>query len=141
MSKIIKLATELVPEVAQSVANEAKELLDMRAVRMVVPCNFPVGCIPKLHVHRGERDGPARVRPRLLPLRPQLIRRAAERAVAGLRRAYLRSCVPPERGQLRRGQQDVRPRTCTIHPPGDNNALFITAKLVHMTQHAYGVMA
>jgi phospholipase/lecithinase/hemolysin len=46
MAESIKLATELVFEVAESIENAARELLDMGAVRMVIPGNFPIGCVP-----------------------------------------------------------------------------------------------
>jgi hypothetical protein len=105
MSKIIKLATELVPEVAQSVANEAKELLDMRAVRMVVPCNFPVGCIPKLHVHRGEDP---------LAYDPDFCLSVLN-SFAELQNAPWRACVGRTSGPACRGSADnfdVGSRTC-----------------------------
>jgi hypothetical protein len=105
----------------------------MGAVRMVIPCNFPVGCIRKLHVRR-DRDGPARVRPRRLPHRPQLIRRAAERAVTGVLRSARTS--GPARGRVRVGGGKEPQDVSTIHPrvektgdqTGDKNEL---ARTVH----------
>ncbi|KAL6634026.1 hypothetical protein ACP70R_026697 [Stipagrostis hirtigluma subsp. patula] len=42
----VEQAVGLVPHVVQSIANAAKELLEMGAVRMVIPGNFPIGCVP-----------------------------------------------------------------------------------------------
>ncbi|KAL6899637.1 hypothetical protein ACP4OV_006295 [Aristida adscensionis] len=44
--KSVAQAVALVPEVVQSITDAAKELLEMGAVRMVIPGNFPVGCVP-----------------------------------------------------------------------------------------------
>ncbi|CAD6243706.1 unnamed protein product [Miscanthus lutarioriparius] len=39
-------AMALVPDVVRSVTSAARELLDMGATRVVIPGNFPLGCVP-----------------------------------------------------------------------------------------------
>ncbi|XP_027160234.1 acetylajmalan esterase-like [Coffea eugenioides] len=38
--------TSLVPEVVQSITNAIKRVIDFGATRIIVPGNFPIGCIP-----------------------------------------------------------------------------------------------
>ncbi|KQK00237.1 hypothetical protein BRADI_3g48097v3 [Brachypodium distachyon] len=49
-------AMALVPEVVQSVLDAARELLEMGATRMVIPGNFPVGCVPSYLSAVDEKD-------------------------------------------------------------------------------------
>ncbi|XP_020094051.1 GDSL esterase/lipase At5g03980-like [Ananas comosus] len=44
--KPIQEVATIVPYVVGSIITAAKELLDMGAVRLVIPGNFPIGCIP-----------------------------------------------------------------------------------------------
>uniref|UniRef100_A0A0E0CN10 Glycosyl transferase family 3 N-terminal domain-containing protein n=1 Tax=Oryza meridionalis TaxID=40149 RepID=A0A0E0CN10_9ORYZ len=46
MIESVATAVDLVPEVVQCIANAAKEVLDMGATRVVIPGNFPLGCVP-----------------------------------------------------------------------------------------------
>ncbi|VAH07184.1 unnamed protein product [Triticum turgidum subsp. durum] len=54
-------ALSLVPEVVQSVADAAKEVLDMGATRMVIPGNFPIGCMPS-YLTAATASSPASLR-------------------------------------------------------------------------------
>uniref|UniRef100_A0A0E0G9K6 Esterase n=1 Tax=Oryza nivara TaxID=4536 RepID=A0A0E0G9K6_ORYNI len=46
MIESVATAVDLVPEVVQSIASAAKEVLDMGATRVVIPGNLPLGCVP-----------------------------------------------------------------------------------------------
>ena len=46
----------LVPLVVKSITGAAKELLDMGATRMVIPGNFPLGCVPSYLEAVNETD-------------------------------------------------------------------------------------
>ncbi|KAM3410362.1 hypothetical protein ACQJBY_002521 [Aegilops geniculata] len=54
-------ALSLVPEVVQSIADAAKEVLDMGATRMVIPGNFPIGCLPS-YLSAATASSPASLR-------------------------------------------------------------------------------
>ncbi|KAL6634023.1 hypothetical protein ACP70R_026694 [Stipagrostis hirtigluma subsp. patula] len=49
-------AMVLVPEVVRSITSTARELLDMGATRVVIPGNFPLGCVPSYLAAVDERD-------------------------------------------------------------------------------------
>ncbi|XP_025822125.1 acetylajmalan esterase-like [Panicum hallii] len=49
-------ATALVPDVVRSVTSAARELLDMGATRLVIPGNFPLGCVPSYMSAVDEKD-------------------------------------------------------------------------------------
>ncbi|KAF0936136.1 hypothetical protein E2562_038862 [Oryza meyeriana var. granulata] len=49
----------LVPKVVQSVKSAAKEVLDMGATRVVIPGNFPLGCVPSYLAAVNETDSAA----------------------------------------------------------------------------------
>uniref|UniRef100_J3KUI5 Uncharacterized protein n=1 Tax=Oryza brachyantha TaxID=4533 RepID=J3KUI5_ORYBR len=49
----------LVPEVVRSVTSAARELLDMGATRVVIPGNFPLGCVPSYLEAVNEEDAAA----------------------------------------------------------------------------------
>lgn len=44
--KTLKEAFQLVPEVIQTIKNAVKEVIELGAVNVVVPGNFPIGCVP-----------------------------------------------------------------------------------------------
>ncbi|KAM0861938.1 hypothetical protein ACQ4PT_045583 [Festuca glaucescens] len=46
----------LVPQVLESITSAAKELLDMGATRLVIPGNFPLGCVPSYLSAVNEKD-------------------------------------------------------------------------------------
>ncbi|TVU28709.1 hypothetical protein EJB05_20239, partial [Eragrostis curvula] len=46
----------LVPDVVRSVTDAARELLDMGATRLVIPGNFPLGCVPSYMSAANEKD-------------------------------------------------------------------------------------
>ena len=46
----------LVPQVVKSITSAAKELLDMGATRLVIPGNFPLGCVPSYLSAVDEKD-------------------------------------------------------------------------------------
>ncbi|TVU29367.1 hypothetical protein EJB05_20931 [Eragrostis curvula] len=170
MAKSIALATELVPQVVQSVANAAKELLDMGAVRLVIPGNFPIGCVPSYLATANITDPLAfDADGCLAPLNAfaELHNAALRDAVAALRRAYPRAVIAYAdyfaaylRGARALGFDAARARTaCCGAGAGAYNfeagtmcgapgaaacadpGAFVSWDGVHMTQHAYGVMA
>ncbi|KAM0844290.1 hypothetical protein ACQ4PT_057159 [Festuca glaucescens] len=49
-------AMALVPGVVQSILSTAKEVLEMGATRMVIPGNFPLGCVPSYLSAASEED-------------------------------------------------------------------------------------
>ncbi|CAO2046316.1 unnamed protein product [Urochloa humidicola] len=49
-------AVALVPDVVRSVTDAAREVLDMGATRVVIPGNFPLGCVPSYMSAAGETD-------------------------------------------------------------------------------------
>ncbi|KAF0933582.1 hypothetical protein E2562_018826 [Oryza meyeriana var. granulata] len=49
----------LVPKVVQSVISAAREVLDMGATRVVIPGNFPLGCVPSYLAAVNETDSAA----------------------------------------------------------------------------------
>uniref|UniRef100_J3LEM5 Esterase n=1 Tax=Oryza brachyantha TaxID=4533 RepID=J3LEM5_ORYBR len=49
----------LVPEVVRSVTSAAREVLDMGATRVVIPGNFPLGCVPSYLEAVNEEDAAA----------------------------------------------------------------------------------
>ncbi|XP_039787252.1 GDSL esterase/lipase At5g03980-like [Panicum virgatum] len=49
-------ATALVPDVVRSVTSAARELLDMGATRLVIPGNFPLGCVPSYMAAVDDKD-------------------------------------------------------------------------------------
>jgi phospholipase/lecithinase/hemolysin len=49
-------AMALVPDVVRSVTDAARELLDMGATRLVIPGNFPLGCVPSYMSAVNEKD-------------------------------------------------------------------------------------
>jgi phospholipase/lecithinase/hemolysin len=49
-------AMALVPDVVRSVTSAARELLDMGATRVVIPGNFPLGCVPSYMAAVNETD-------------------------------------------------------------------------------------
>ncbi|TVU29429.1 hypothetical protein EJB05_20994, partial [Eragrostis curvula] len=49
-------ATVLVPDVVHSITSAARELLDMGATRLVIPGNFPLGCVPSYMSAANEKD-------------------------------------------------------------------------------------
>ncbi|RLN09493.1 acetylajmalan esterase-like [Panicum miliaceum] len=49
-------ATALVPDVVRAVTSAARELLDMGATRLVIPGNFPLGCVPSYMAAVDEKD-------------------------------------------------------------------------------------
>ncbi|OEL13334.1 GDSL esterase/lipase [Dichanthelium oligosanthes] len=49
-------AMALVPDVVRSVTSTARELLDMGATRLVIPGNFPLGCVPSYMSAVNETD-------------------------------------------------------------------------------------
>ncbi|RCV06985.1 hypothetical protein SETIT_1G207800v2 [Setaria italica] len=49
-------ALALVPDVVRSVTGAARELLDMGATRVVIPGNFPLGCVPSYMSAANETD-------------------------------------------------------------------------------------
>ncbi|KAK3154534.1 hypothetical protein QOZ80_2BG0191770 [Eleusine coracana subsp. coracana] len=49
-------AMVLVPEVVRSITSAARELLDMGATRLVIPGNFPLGCVPSYLSAANEKD-------------------------------------------------------------------------------------
>jgi phospholipase/lecithinase/hemolysin len=49
-------AMTLVPEVVQSILSTAREVLEMGATRMVIPGNFPIGCVPSYLSAVNEKD-------------------------------------------------------------------------------------
>ncbi|XP_004955062.1 acetylajmalan esterase [Setaria italica] len=49
-------AMALVPDVVRSVTDAARELLDMGATRLVIPGNFPLGCVPSYMSAVNETD-------------------------------------------------------------------------------------
>jgi hypothetical protein len=46
----------LVPDVVRSIMTAARELLDMGATRLVIPGNFPLGCVPGYMSAANEKD-------------------------------------------------------------------------------------
>ena len=51
-------AMALVPDVVRAVTTTARELLDMGATRVVIPGNFPLGCVPS-YMSAVNEKGPA----------------------------------------------------------------------------------
>ncbi|PUZ71378.1 hypothetical protein GQ55_2G308700 [Panicum hallii var. hallii] len=49
-------AVALVPDVVRSITGAARELLDMGAARVVIPGNFPLGCVPSYMAAANETD-------------------------------------------------------------------------------------
>ncbi|XP_062217757.1 acetylajmalan esterase-like [Phragmites australis] len=49
-------AMTLVPDVVSSVTSASRELLDMGATRLVIPGNFPLGCVPSYMAVVNETD-------------------------------------------------------------------------------------
>jgi phospholipase/lecithinase/hemolysin len=49
-------AMALVPDVVRAVTSTARELLDMGATRLVIPGNFPLGCVPSYMSIVNEKD-------------------------------------------------------------------------------------
>ncbi|OEL38696.1 GDSL esterase/lipase [Dichanthelium oligosanthes] len=49
-------AMALVPDVERSVTSTAREILDMGATRLVIPGNFPLGCVPSYMSAVNETD-------------------------------------------------------------------------------------
>ncbi|TVU29428.1 hypothetical protein EJB05_20993, partial [Eragrostis curvula] len=49
-------AMVLVPDVVRSITSAARELLDMGATRLVIPGNFPLGCVPSYMSAANEKD-------------------------------------------------------------------------------------
>ncbi|KAE8818079.1 acetylajmalan esterase-like [Hordeum vulgare] len=85
-------ALSLVPEVVQTIAGAAKEVLDMGATRVVIPGNFPIGCMPS-YLSAATASNPASLRDSYGCLVSfNLLARAhnerLQRAVAELRRSY-----------------------------------------------------
>uniref|UniRef100_A0A0D9VI04 GDSL esterase/lipase n=1 Tax=Leersia perrieri TaxID=77586 RepID=A0A0D9VI04_9ORYZ len=46
MIESVAKAVDLIPDVVKTIVSAAKELLDMGATRVVIPGNFPLGCVP-----------------------------------------------------------------------------------------------
>ncbi|GJM85468.1 hypothetical protein PR202_ga01918 [Eleusine coracana subsp. coracana] len=173
MVKSIELGTELVPEVVQSISNAAKELLDMGAVRLVIPGNFPVGCIPIYLAQVNATDPLAYDADGCLAALnafAELQNAALVEAVAGLRAAYPGAAIAYAdyfgaylrvlREARALGFDAARARTAccgagggaynfeagaTCGAPGTaacaDPSAYVSWDGVHMTQHAYGVMA
>ncbi|XP_062217761.1 acetylajmalan esterase-like [Phragmites australis] len=171
--KSVAQAVELVPEVVQSIANAAKELLEMGAVRLVIPGNFPVGCVPSylatVNVTEPiayDDDGCLAA----LNVFAELHNARLQGAVADLRRSYPRATIAYAdyyaayvrilREARALGFDAARTRTACCGAgggpynfdvdrmcgaPGTSACAdpggYVSWDGVHMTQHAYGVMA
>uniref|UniRef100_A0ACD5YVX9 Uncharacterized protein n=1 Tax=Avena sativa TaxID=4498 RepID=A0ACD5YVX9_AVESA len=175
MAESMALALALVPQVVRSITHAAKEVLDMGARKMVIPGNFPIGCMPSYlssasptTTSSSSYDGYGCL------VSFNLVARAhnacLRRAVGKLRRSYPRAMVAYadyyaayldilgnaprfgfQGGKASRtaccgaggaynfvsGRLCGAPGTAVCADPGGR----VSWDGIHMTQHAYGVMA